>query len=110
MHNRCSNTTECLSVCELDLILQMTQTSIHVNPTGKVHLASCQSWCTISLQVHDVRLIARLMYSLAGSPGCLQLSAHRYGEEFNKVSKQSKAPRRPVRLLYFEGNHYNLLL
>jgi len=34
----------------------------------------------------------------------------RYGEEFSKVSKQSKVPRRPVRLLYFEGNHYNLLL
>lgn len=34
----------------------------------------------------------------------------KYGEEFSKTSKVTSVPRRPVRLLYFEGNHYNLLL
>lgn len=38
---------------------------------------------------------------------CLAL---RYGEEFSKASKKGLTARRPVRLLYFEGNHYNLLL
>lgn len=37
-------------------------------------------------------------------------AASRYGEEFSKVTKQVVKARKPIRLLYFEGNHYNLLL